>query len=70
MDCAKKAGYNGIKYESARSYIGDNIVLFHYSAENIISEEPPVIETFVPDSNEYPILYNGDLFEDKSFGDI
>lgn len=70
MDCAKKAGYNGIKYESARSYTGDNIVLFHYSAENIISEEPPVIETFVPDSNEYPILYNGDLFEDKSFGDI
>jgi len=47
MDCAKKAGYNGIKYNSTRSY-GDNIVLFNDFSEIILPEGIPVIETFTP----------------------
>lgn len=48
MDCAKNAGYNGVKYQSARSYTGDNIVLFRDFLDNITPIGLPVIETFIP----------------------
>ncbi len=49
MDCAKNAGYNGIKYASARHYIGDNIVLFKNFSDKITAIASPIIDTFKDD---------------------
>lgn len=47
MDCAKKLGYNGIKYNSAKHYDSFNIVLFYPNAKMIIPIGAPQIEIFM-----------------------
>ena len=48
MDCAKNAGYNGIKYNSARTHDGRNIVLF-----NNLKEVKPVGSPYLKELEEY-----------------
>lgn len=44
MDCAKSAGYKGIKYNSIKSYSGYNLVLFYPNKINIKAVGNPFIE--------------------------
>ncbi|HEY5592748.1 MAG TPA: hypothetical protein VIK55_17235 [Paludibacter sp.] len=64
MDCAKNTGYNGIKYESSRHYIGDNNVLFQDFSDQLTPVESPVIQFFEKDPFYYPQnKYDDGLFE-------
>ncbi|WP_439484312.1 RES family NAD+ phosphorylase [Cyclobacterium plantarum] len=61
MDCAKRTGYNGIKYNSTKDSLEHNIVLF--SPENIKLEAKgsPIIEIFLNKKEKED--FNDDLFE-------
>jgi len=47
MDCAKKCGYNGIKYNSAVSSSGYNLVLFDPDISTIKPVGNPSIKIFM-----------------------
>lgn len=47
MDCAKKCGYNGIKYNSSKESYSYNVVLFYPDKKNIKPVGKPTVEIFV-----------------------
>lgn len=56
MDCARKFGYKGIKYNSAKGYGEYDLVLFYPQEIDIIAQGKPMIEIF-QGSNESNELY-------------
>lgn len=46
MDCAKELKYNGIKYNSTKSFIDYNIVLFYTENFEIRNTGNPLVEVF------------------------
>jgi hypothetical protein len=50
MDCAKKSGYNGIRYNTTKNSIGKNTVLFECKQEWILSFEKPEVLIHNPQS--------------------
>ncbi|RZJ49253.1 MAG: RES domain-containing protein, partial [Flavobacterium sp.] len=46
MDCAKKSGYNGIKYNSAHGYSEYNVVIFDSKSIDIVPKGNPKIKIF------------------------
>lgn len=59
MDCAKYCGYNGIKYNSTKSVLGYNVVLFFPEKIKLIPVNRPKIFIFMKNAKE-------DVFESTS----
>lgn len=60
MDCAKYAGYNGIKYDSTKSYSAFNIVLFYPENEKIIAVNNPCVIIYSKEDKKfegYPVKF-------------
>jgi hypothetical protein len=51
MDCAKKSGYNGIKYNSSKDTYSFNIVLFYPDNKIIKPDGKPCIEIFLKEKD-------------------
>jgi hypothetical protein len=52
MDCAKSAGYNGIKYNSSKNDKAYNVVLFYLDTLNILPVGHPTVEVFLDKEEE------------------
>ncbi len=46
MDCAKMLGYNGIKYNSSKTSVIDNVVLFYPEKVQILAKKEPELRLF------------------------
>ncbi len=67
MDCAKSLGYNGIKYNSSKSYLNFDLVLFYPDAIKLKALGKPSIEIYIEKDDKGPFdsNYFEHLFEGK-----
>ncbi len=52
MDCAKSAGYNGIKYNSSKDNVTYDLVLFYPEKAKVKAVGKPSIELFLDNKKD------------------